>query len=176
MRAVQNDFPEWWQIGHSRNAKYWGFAVVLALLAHGAVLAIWNWAYKPVEYAPQVSAIQVRIGNGGVLTDKETSDSQPAATGNVMADYESKLSSWIGKHRFYPEEAKKSGITGTAVIRIKLNRDGTLAAQSIETSSGAPLLDKAAIEIARNSSPMPRIPAEYPGAKEIEFLIPVIFK
>lgn len=177
MNAAQDISPIWWQIGRGRNARYWLVAAALAVAIHFVGIALWRLAYQPAENTPEVAAIQVRLGSGGELTDAPAPVEKPAVSGgDVLAEYEIRLSAWIGKHRFYPEEAKAGGVTGNPVVRIKLSRDGKLLAQSIETSSGVEVLDRAAIEIARRADPLPPMPADYPGGKELEFLIPIIFK
>ena len=51
-----------------------------------------------------------------------------------------------------PTIAAEQGVSGTSVVKIDLNARGDLVAQSLFSSSGNPLLDKAALQSARMSS------------------------
>jgi protein TonB len=58
----------------------------------------------------------------------------------------------------YPDEARRRRLGGTVVINVGIRRDGTIESTSIVRSSGLPLLDDAALRIARLAEPYPPLP------------------
>jgi TonB family protein len=51
----------------------------------------------------------------------------------------------------YPEDARKAGIEGTAIVEVTVSADGTVLGCSLATSSGNVLMDAAAISAAKAS-------------------------
>lgn len=64
----------------------------------------------------------------------------------------------VGKMN-YPEEAKRRGLSGSLILVVDLNPDGTVANIVVRHSSGHQALDKAAIRIVRLAAPFANIPA-----------------
>jgi len=63
----------------------------------------------------------------------------------------------------YPEEAASKGQQGTCLLRITVNRDGTLARRpEVRESSGWPTLDLEAVEAVIKASPYGPLPRAYP--------------
>jgi protein TonB len=58
----------------------------------------------------------------------------------------------------YPDEARKRRMSGTVVINVGIRRDGSVEGAEIVRSSGVPLLDAAALRIARLAEPYPPLP------------------
>ena len=58
----------------------------------------------------------------------------------------------------YPDEARRRRLGGTVVINVGIRRDGTIESTGIVRSSGLPLLDDAALRIARLAEPYPPLP------------------
>ncbi len=58
----------------------------------------------------------------------------------------------------YPDEARRRRLSGTVVINIGIRRNGTIERADIIQSSGTPLLDEAALRIARLAEPYPPLP------------------
>lgn len=63
----------------------------------------------------------------------------------------------IGKMS-YPGKAKQQGLSGSLVLAVDLNPDGTVANIIVRRSSGYKILDKAAIHIVRLAAPFAKIP------------------
>ena len=53
----------------------------------------------------------------------------------------------------YPAEARSKGIYGSLVLRVAINRDGTLSSVELVESSGNSVLDNAALRIVRLAAP-----------------------
>jgi TonB family protein len=51
------------------------------------------------------------------------------------------------------------------VVRFHIERDGTIADPEIETSSGLPFVDRAALRAVMAASPLPPLPPEYGGSR-----------
>ncbi|BAW79516.1 TonB family protein [Candidatus Nitrosoglobus terrae] len=63
----------------------------------------------------------------------------------------------IGKMS-YPEKAKQQELSGSLVLAVDLNPDGTVADIIVRRSSGYKVLDKAAIHIVRLAAPFAKVP------------------
>lgn len=63
----------------------------------------------------------------------------------------------IGKMS-YPEKAKRQALSGSLVLAVDLNADGTVANVIVRQSSGYKILDKAAIQIVRLAAPFAKVP------------------
>lgn len=61
--------------------------------------------------------------------------------------------------RFYPEEAVRQGIEGDVLLQLALDEKGRVYSVEIVTSSGSPLLDRAAVTAAKNIGAMPGNPS-----------------
>ncbi|MEO6079697.1 MAG: TonB family protein [Steroidobacteraceae bacterium] len=60
----------------------------------------------------------------------------------------------------YPSAAQRRGLSGNPVIEVALQRDGKLQSARIQTSSGYPEIDAAALAILRLASPFEPFPPE----------------
>jgi protein TonB len=58
----------------------------------------------------------------------------------------------------YPEEARRRGLAGVVVIDVGIRRDGSVERAVVMISSGMPLLDAAALRIAKLAEPYPPLP------------------
>jgi protein TonB len=58
----------------------------------------------------------------------------------------------------YPDEARRRKLAGTVVINIGIRRNGAVERADIVQSSGIPLLDEAALRIAKLAEPYPPLP------------------
>jgi periplasmic protein TonB len=58
----------------------------------------------------------------------------------------------------YPDEARRRGLDGTVVINVGVRRNGSVERADVVVSSGIPLLDAAALRIAKLAEPYPPLP------------------
>jgi periplasmic protein TonB len=63
----------------------------------------------------------------------------------------------------YPIRSRESGEEGTSLLRITVNRDGTLAEVRLMESTGHPRLDEEALAAVRKGAPYGRLPRAYEG-------------
>ena len=90
-------------------------------------------------------------------------------------DYLDRLKRWLNRYKRYPEEAQQRKEEGQLVVGFTILHDGTVLDPQIERSSGFPLLDEAALQMLRDASPVPPLPASYRAAR-VGIDLPVDFK
>jgi protein TonB len=74
--------------------------------------------------------------------------------------YIEKLVMIISMNWFKPAQS----VQRSPVVHFQIERDGTITDPRMVTSSGLPLVDRAALRAVIASSPVPPLPAEYGGA------------
>lgn len=77
--------------------------------------------------------------------------------------YLNEVQRMIDRETYYPREAAPLGIEGSVQFQIAVGRTGELLSITIVQSSGASILDDAAIQILRRASPFPPLPSDYPS-------------
>jgi len=120
---------------------------------------------------------------GAVVLQPSPPRPSPAASEAVAAArasrdralYQQTLAGWIARHQSYPEIARRRGVTGSGLLRVRIARDGRILEQSIEQSTGSALLDRAAADMLDRASPLPSVPENLP-AGDFEFLLPVEYR
>ena len=60
----------------------------------------------------------------------------------------------------YPDEVRNQGLSGTLILSVLLNHDGTVELMEIRSSAGKSLLDEAAKRIVSYASPFKPFPNE----------------
>jgi protein TonB len=92
-----------------------------------------------------------KAGAGGTSTEERGRADTSA--------YQAKLAAHLRRFRTFPPEARDKGITGTAIVRFTVTGSGAVSAASLAKSSGAGVLDQAAVAMVRRASPFPPIPS-----------------
>lgn len=95
----------------------------------------------------------------------------PAA---LQDDYVRTLLHWLEPHRRYPRTARLRGLEGVVQIAMTIDRAGRVLEAVVARSSGARLLDRAAIEMVERAAPAPPPPAHWPAAQTV-FIVPIRF-
>lgn len=114
---------------------------------------------------PAASATPGRAGNRGNI---ETGGAA------LVSSYEAQVRTHLQRFHTYPEAARSRGITGVAVVRFALGRDGQVLSALLVSGSGASVLDEAALVIVRRASPFPPFPPGLNRAR-MEFAQPMRF-
>lgn len=169
------------------------FALALSALLHAALL-LWPRA-SDAPAAPTVERLQARLlaprpaatqpepeppEATPLLKDtrSERADEAPPAPAVVAAPRAAPVASarareraqrQLNKHVFYPQEAIDRGLEGEVKLRLVLDDSGRVIDAAVLAGSGHPLLDRAALDAARQIG---RIDAS--GAREL--LLPVVFR
>jgi protein TonB len=107
-----------------------------------------------------------KAGAGGA-----SSEERGAAS---TSGYQAKLAAHLRRFRSFPEEARKRGISGIATVRFTVNAAGAVTSASLAKSSGAGVLDAAAVAMVHRASPFPPIPPNL-GVGVMTVNVPVRF-
>nr|WP_316629369.1 TonB family protein [uncultured Brevundimonas sp.] len=136
------------------------------------------------ERKPDLSAASNTPASNTVLASKMSADkgagSSPASgdavsaspSPAVLSDYYRRLETHLARFHTYPalERRRPQGLARVGLI---VNRDGHVLDTWIETSSGSPELDEAALQTVRRSDPLPALPGNLPGS--IDLIVPLNF-
>lgn len=126
----------------------------------------------PTQYVREAAPAKAAPAPKGDPTGSVLGNSD-SATAEVMQRYTQQISLWLQRYKVYPDELRARGIHGKAVIRMRIDRAGTIKYFRIEQSTGYPELDNAVVTMVRAANPVPAVPENYPAGNLIEFLIPV---
>jgi protein TonB len=75
------------------------------------------------------------------------------------------VKTWVEKverigNQIYPEKARSHNLSGSTILHVLINQDGSLESIQIGSSSGEPILDTAALESIKRAAPFKPFPAE----------------
>ncbi|HXY89556.1 MAG TPA: TonB family protein [Xanthobacteraceae bacterium] len=90
------------------------------------------------------------------------------------SSYQAEVLAHLQHYRLYPPEARSRGIVGMALVHFALAANGGVISASLARSSGAPILDDAALSMVRRASPFPPIPPGL-GRARMDFAAPIRF-
>jgi protein TonB len=82
---------------------------------------------------------------------------------------------WLAQHRSYPRAARRAGLEGTVHVRFVIDPEGRIASAAIERSSGARVLDQAALDLLGRASPVPGL-AQFGLAQALELRLPIDYR
>jgi protein TonB len=81
----------------------------------------------------------------------------------------------VARQRRYPEIAVRLGMQGTALVQLRIRRDGSLMEPPrLVTSSGQDVLDAEALRMVEAAAPFEAMP-ESASRADAGFVIPVVF-
>ena len=98
----------------------------------------------------------------------------PPHISRPSAEYVGGIQSRLARVKHYPYAARSLGREGTVLVRITLNRDGSVVASKIETGSGTAALDEATLEMVRQAAPFSAFPDDL-DVETLELVVPVQF-
>lgn len=94
----------------------------------------------------------------------------------VSSTYKAQLEQSIGRALHYPRSAAGRGQQGTAVVRVRMLRNGTVESVTLVSSAGVPALDQEAQAVFQRIGRLPALPADFvPQAAVFEFEVPISF-
>jgi protein TonB len=96
-------------------------------------------------------------------------EGNPADLGD---EYLERLRRWLARYKHYPEAALDRKQEGQVLLGFTLARDGTVLKTWIERSSGSPIIDRAALQMMHDGSPVPPIPPSFHG-QQVTLAMPV---
>jgi protein TonB len=93
-----------------------------------------------------------------------------APRADIIGPYRNSLAAHVQTYQRYPALARTRREEGLVVLHVIIQRDGQIAAMSIEHGSGSEVLDREALATLKRADPLPPIPAGVPGATiDLEF-------
>lgn len=112
-------------------------------------------AAKPAAEASVKAKAKVRESTRNAAKVASEGKARPADT----ARWKSRVMVHLGKYKRYPPAARKTRDEGNVQVRFSMDDRGNVLSVSISRSSGSAELDRAAIAMVRNASPVPAPPA-----------------
>ena len=117
----------------------------------------------------------------GIASDQQANTTTASDTG-ITAEQKRQVSAWqkkivlkINANKSYPKLARSKRIKGEVLIRFSLDRYGKVISQSIEKSSGWPVLDNAALRVLKKVGKFPTPPSHLSG-DEFTLMIPIRYR
>lgn len=103
---------------------------------------------------------------------------QPGVVGYRISDaYKKLLEGKIQNNLRYPRMAARQGRQGTAMVKVRMKRDGTIESATLVRSAGTTSLDEEAQAVFKRIVKFPPLPKNFlPTASEFQFEIPITFK
>ena len=90
------------------------------------------------------------------------------------AKWQSRVLSWLNRHKRYPASAKSRRQEGLVQVAFTVDKGGRVTSSRVSRSSGVPALDQAALEMVRRASPVPAPPPEI-ASSALRLAVPVDF-
>ena len=99
-----------------------------------------------------------------------------AAEGNAArSNYPGLVVSKLRRALRYPASARRAGLRGEVLIHFVVSRNGNVGSVRVASSSGSPVLDRAAIDTVRRAAPFPAIPSSA-NRSSWQFTLPIAFQ
>lgn len=90
------------------------------------------------------------------------------------AKWQSRVLSWLNRHKRYPASARSRRQEGLVQVAFTVDQGGRVTSSRVSRSSGIPALDQAALEMVRRASPVPAPPPEI-ASSALRLAVPVDF-
>lgn len=119
---------------------------------------------------PQQAAEPVPATRGNELGNRSQANRE------IIRNYGETLSLWLAKHKLYPPEAQRAGMSGIATLYVQVERSGHIRYYEIEHPTGHPTLDDALHIMVERANPAPPIPPSYEGGSILGFHIEIVFR
>lgn len=125
---------------------------------------------------PQQAAIQASAPKPQNQQAQQAAAPQQAASPEPSASQISRWETSVHRHLLrglkYPMDARRRGERGRVWVQFSIDAAGNVLSVSVTQSSGFALLDQAATDLARASSPVPRPPEGMPKAR-LGIIVPI---
>ena len=90
------------------------------------------------------------------------------------ANWQSRVLSWLNRHKRYPASARSRKQEGMVQVAFTVDKGGRVTSSRVARSSGIPALDQAALDMVRRASPVPAPPPEI-ATSSMKLAVPVDF-
>ncbi|MEP2760548.1 MAG: energy transducer TonB, partial [Hyphomicrobiales bacterium] len=99
---------------------------------------------------------QTARSNANGQANAKTNDGGTKARSN----YKGKVVAKLRRAKRYPKQARREKLTGSVRVTFTISKNGSVSGVRVSRSSGHPILDKAALDMVRRASPMPKFPKD----------------
>lgn len=128
--------------------------------------------------AKAVAAPAPIVDTAAQLAEQQAREAQAKAKQKQQSDlydsYLGEVRKMVVRSVEYPKRAQKENIEGLVMMRVRIDRSGSLASYELAQSADD-LLDEAAVKAVKKAAPFPKVNEQMEGAT-FEFLIPMVFK
>ncbi len=146
-------------------------------------------APKPVEKSEAEPVVQPSGGpvdsvkSEGTVGEATQSQAASSASGSgggaamssaAFTDYQAAVVQMLMRYREYPDRAKRRGIEGQNMVRLVIQRDGTVSFFEMTSPSGSSILDRATQDMIERVKRFPPFPEDM-ARTEMNLTIPVIY-
>lgn len=108
------------------------------------------------EAAPQDIELVAQPDQVVILSEYSSGEEKKGGDASIAGLYLGKINERVQRSKVNP----RSRITGTVVVKFTVAMDGSLLSKEVVSSSGAEVLDRAAITTLERAAPFPEIPPE----------------
>ena len=140
---------------------------------------------KEATEAEQISptASEAELSRGGTLASTQGQENMITGSGGQKiteggdadtSNYRGKVRDRLLQNKFYPKLAKRFRMEGVVTFSFTIQRDGQINGLRIVSSSGHPVLDKAALRMVERSVPFDSFPADI-TSDSLEFNFPASY-
>jgi len=122
--------------------------------------------------APAVASSRTFAADGVESPESPASSAPTPADPAAAGAYYGMVREWIGRHQIYPDAARRRGLEGRVRLRFLIGKDGAVRGIQVLDESDHAVLNRAALEAVKASSPFPEPPSGlFPGPVPIEISI-----
>jgi protein TonB len=89
----------------------------------------------------------------------------------MILSYEQQIGLWLERHKIYPMSARRKGLEGQVLLRLQIDQMGNLRYVEVAEETGHPMLDSAALQMARRADPFPPMPQGFTSNAVEQFVI-----
>ena len=127
----------------------------------------------------EASPAQTASGTGGGADAGHRADAEAALSdaerSSLIAGWGAEIRARVERHKRYPSALRDSRAEGTAMVRLQIDRSGTLTSLGLVRSSGHAALDEAALQAVRRAARFPSAP-ERLRRQNFDFELPITFR
>jgi protein TonB len=129
----------------------------------------------PVKTAAVDKPAPLELPISNKLETKPTVAAQPKGNADSEAGFARDVRKKIEQQKVYPASARELGMAGEVEVRYVIDRSGRLLEVEVTTSSGYPLLDRAAVRAVKAASFKSMLADNWPEVAQKEFRTKIVF-
>jgi protein TonB len=132
-------------------------------------------APAPPTTQASVAGSAARAGEGQSTATGASASASSGGNPGVVRDYFAMVVALLEQRKRYPSRERMKRREGTVQLAFTINRDGSVSGARIAGSSGVTGLDRAAMKMLSDATPLPAVPADVPD-NLLSVVVPVEFK